>query len=34
MTRHPIVSWLMWVVAGVLIALLGRQFASWADRNI
>jgi hypothetical protein len=27
-------SWLMWVLAGVLIAVAGHQLVSWADRNI
>jgi hypothetical protein len=33
-TRHSIPRWLTWVIAGVVIGLVGHQLVFWADHNI
>ncbi len=33
-SRHSIPRWLTWVIAGVVIGLVGHQLVFWADHNI
>ncbi len=33
-TQHSIPRWLTWVIAGVLIGVVGHQLVFWADHNL
>jgi hypothetical protein len=33
-TRHSIPRWLTWVIAGLVIGVVGHQLVFWADHNI